>query len=250
MKRQSTTGLLFLSLIYFTPTVAQPDIFSDPQNLQVLPEDTDSAVLRETMRGFAQGLGVRCHACHVGEEGLPLTEFDFASDDKELKAKARIMLRMVQAINEEHLDKLGQEHLTVACITCHRGVRKPQLTGEVLLIAYDDGGLGALEEKYAALRDQYYGTHSYDFSETVLSNTAATIAGNGNLQDAVAVLQMNLRYFPDSLVTYLGLGDIHAEMRNVSAAEGAYRRVMELNPQTAPQIEQRLNALRKSTNGT
>ncbi len=41
------------------------------------------------MRGFAMGLGVRCEHCHVGEPGQPLGSFDFVSDEKPTKEKAR-----------------------------------------------------------------------------------------------------------------------------------------------------------------
>ncbi len=82
-----------------------PDSFT---NLQVLPEDIAPRALINTMRGFALGLGVRCHFCHVGEEGTPLPEFDFAADEKPTKRKAREMLRMARAINAEFLPRLEE----------------------------------------------------------------------------------------------------------------------------------------------
>jgi hypothetical protein len=45
------------------------------------------------MRGYAIGLGIRCHHCHVGEGDDPST-FDFASDAKPAKTLARQMMRM------------------------------------------------------------------------------------------------------------------------------------------------------------
>ena len=48
-----------------------------PENLQVLPKDTNSEQLRKTMGMFVRGLGVRCAFCHVGEEGKPLSTYDF-----------------------------------------------------------------------------------------------------------------------------------------------------------------------------
>ena len=49
------------------------DIYANPENLKVLPEDISSADLGATMKGFALGLGLRCENCHVGEAGKPLT---------------------------------------------------------------------------------------------------------------------------------------------------------------------------------
>ena len=50
---------------------------------------------------------LRCTYCHVGNEGEPLSSYDFPSDQKPEKNKAREMLRMVGAINGEYLTKLA-----------------------------------------------------------------------------------------------------------------------------------------------
>ncbi len=98
-------------------------------NLQILPEDIEPRQLTNMMRGFAMGLGVRCEHCHVGEPGQPLSSFDFASDDRETKMKAREMMRMVSAVNSEYLAQLGERSeppLEVQCATCHHGQSLPQ----------------------------------------------------------------------------------------------------------------------------
>ena len=81
-----------------SPPQAKGQPFAWPdrmQNAQVLPADTSPAQLRDTMRGFAMSLGVRCTFCHVGEEGAPLTQVDFASDSNPHKNIARGMMRML-----------------------------------------------------------------------------------------------------------------------------------------------------------
>src|SRR6478735_3754817 len=95
------------------------------KNLQVLPKDTTREQIFPIMKGFAQGLGVRCTHCHVGVEGQPLSTFDFASDSKPEKAKARAMLRMVHRINEEDFGVKQFADVKVTCYTCHRGATKP-----------------------------------------------------------------------------------------------------------------------------
>ena len=98
-----------------------------PKNLQVLPKEFTGARLRPIMTGFTRALGVRCTYCHVGEEGMPLERFDFASDEKRTKLVARQMMRMVQEINRR-LDTIPgrtSAGLQVACVTCHRGVSRP-----------------------------------------------------------------------------------------------------------------------------
>lgn len=104
-----------------------PQIPDDFANLQVLPDSTTKQQLVDTMKGIAQGLGVRCSFCHEGE-GRDLSTYDFASDAKPHKATARVMLRMVRDINEKHLANLDPNETmgqTVKCITCHQGQERP-----------------------------------------------------------------------------------------------------------------------------
>ena len=72
-------------------------------NLKVLPKSIATREFIEMMRGFTRGLGVRCSTCHKGEEDMPLEKYDFPSDDKLLKRKAREMIRMVNTINERSM---------------------------------------------------------------------------------------------------------------------------------------------------
>jgi hypothetical protein len=60
-----------------------------PKNLKVLPPDTGPEKLSAIMRGFTRSLGIRCQYCHVGEEGKPLSSFDFVSDANPNKDRAR-----------------------------------------------------------------------------------------------------------------------------------------------------------------
>ena len=101
-----------------TQPPAQPPFANPPyKNLKVFPKDISGAQLISNMKGFAQALGVRCTYCHVGEEGKPMSTFDFASDAKDKKLTARAMLLMAHRINQQDFD--GQ--MKVTCFTCHRG---------------------------------------------------------------------------------------------------------------------------------
>ena len=83
------------------------------------------------MVGFARSLGVRCTFCHVGQEGAPLSTFDFASDARPHKETARNMLRLTQRLNRELIPAIagpgeaGQPRVT--CFTCHRGSSTPAI---------------------------------------------------------------------------------------------------------------------------
>jgi hypothetical protein len=108
-----------------TATPAAPAAAPAFKNLQVLPKDIGRDELFPIMKGFAQGLGVRCTHCHVGVEGQPLSSFDFASDAKKEKLIARKMLAMVHRINEQDFGVKQFKDVKVTCYTCHRGAVKP-----------------------------------------------------------------------------------------------------------------------------
>ena len=101
--------------------------FADPphKNLKFLPQDITGKQLIGTMKLFAQSLGVRCTFCHVGEEGKPLSTFDFASDAKQNKQTARKMLAMMHQINEQNFPVTDFKQTKVTCFTCHRGLTRP-----------------------------------------------------------------------------------------------------------------------------
>jgi tetratricopeptide (TPR) repeat protein len=204
-KRMTAFGLVILALATFpAPADAQgfpPDSFT---NLKVLPQDIATNALVGTMRNFAIGLGVRCEHCHMGQPGQPLATFDFASDEKPTKLKAREMLRMVQDINQRILPSLperSEPNVEVACATCHRGLARPRMIEDVLLEAYDEGGSTALRAKYDELRERYYGGYSYDFSEQMLIGVAQRVAQRNQIGDAVELFELNLKQFPNSRLT-------------------------------------------------
>jgi photosynthetic reaction center cytochrome c subunit len=91
-----------------------------PRNLQILkPEEVQPA-----MRAFAAALQVQCSYCHVMEPTR-----DFASDDKQAKKTARVMLQMVAHVNETiaaGVAKPAADVTRVQCATCHRGKPIPE----------------------------------------------------------------------------------------------------------------------------
>lgn len=104
---------------------------SPPTNLKVMASTTTIRELLPVMKGFTQGLGVRCQHCHVykGENPDDLSTFDFASDERAAKITTRSMMRMVKVINDDLLKGVGEAAAPgdskVACYTCHRGDKRP-----------------------------------------------------------------------------------------------------------------------------
>lgn len=92
------------------------------KNIQVLNGLPDSQLI-PVMNYFRASLGVKCTFCHVNKDG----KWDFPSDEKTEKGKAREMIKMVQAINKGNFNG----NAAVSCYTCHRGdnepIRVPQL---------------------------------------------------------------------------------------------------------------------------
>lgn len=102
-----------------------------PSNLKVFPKTSTVRELLPAMKGFTQGLGVRCQHCHVykGDNPDDLSAFDFASDEKPAKNTARTMMKLVATVNDELLRGVGEAPAPgdpkVSCYTCHRGDRRP-----------------------------------------------------------------------------------------------------------------------------
>jgi tetratricopeptide (TPR) repeat protein len=153
------------------------------------------------MAGFTRALGVRCTFCHVGEESQPLGAYDFASDEKLSKRKARTMLEMVNAINSRHLTGLEERTnppLEVRCATCHRGVREPRPLADLLVADFRAGGLDSVLAHYRALRDRYYGSAAYDFGEVTLTDVANVVDRDGHLPEALRLHALNVEMNPSS----------------------------------------------------
>lgn len=242
------------AILFSAAAVAQQgeDVYADPQNLKVLPEDISSKDLSDTMKGFAMGLGARCETCHVGEPDTPLTTFDFASDEKEMKEKARVMLAMVQDINSVYVPRLNEveeseveesQRVEVRCVTCHRGQPQPKLIEDVLDEQLASDGIDAAIAKYAELRDEYYGSHSYDFSEFTIPLYAQGVAGSGNKQAALALAKVNAENFPESYYTYFLIAELYRSDSQGDLAIENYRKAIELNPEAAPFLESRISEL-------
>ena len=245
-------SLLFTLVAMALPTVAagqapQKDVFANPQNLKVLPQDISSRELGDTMKGFAMGLGVRCESCHVGEAGQPLDTFDFASDEKPMKEKARLMLNMVTAINTEHVALLNDIEAStpveVRCVTCHRGRPQPKLIQDILDEQLAGGGLETALETYNKLRGEFYGSHSYDFSEISLPLYAQSLAGRGEMEAAVEFAKTNTENFPESYYSFFMLAELNAASGQKAAAIEGFQRAAELNPRAKPFIDGRIAAL-------
>lgn len=233
-----------LAFAWALPAAAQGD--ERPTNLQVLPEDMTRQQVTAIMRGFTFALGVRCSTCHVGEEGRPLSTYDFASDDKELKRTARTMLRMVRAINGEYLADIGAS-IEVQCFTCHRGAQRPERLEDALIAAWRGGGPDSLAAAYAGYRDRYYGRAVFDFGSRTLVSTAEELFRLPDGRPAARrALELQTTLFPDDGQGWLAYGQTLAALGDTASAIAALERGGALldNP---PQVQRMIQRLRGGT---
>lgn len=218
------------------------------ENLRVLSPTTTAAELQATMLSFTRGLGVRCSHCHVGEEGQDLRFYDFASDERPNKNIARDMMRMVRAINNDHLaiiDALPQDRVQVTCTTCHRGVERPLQLEDILVATHQTHGIGAALTEYRNLHAQYYGSGSYDFHPRVLNRFARTLMRD-YLNDAITTYRFLLDEHPDFMQAYGSLAQGYAAQGNTEQAIATLERALARSPQPpwSELLQQQLDQLK------
>ena len=240
---------LLVVVTFASVASAQPQGKFPPDSLintKVIPRSTPVMDVIGTMRNFTSALGVRCQFCHVGQEGQPLAQFDFASDQKRNKLVARQMLRMVAEINArlDTIPERGQPPVTATCMTCHRGVNRPvplfALIQEAAVTASADSAIRA----YKALRARYYGRDAYDFSESSLSTAAFRTARAGKPEEALTLLRYNEELFPNSSAMSVFKGNIQLMKGDTAAAEAAFREAIRRDSTNA-EARGRLQAIGK-----
>ena len=247
--RRFAPALLALVMLPAAALAQQPGPLPKPKNLKVFPKDIPVRALLDTMRTFSGALGVRCTYCHVEKPAAApgeRPEMDFAADTKAEKLKARVMLRMVAAINNDHLAKLEsrrQPPVTVTCATCHRGVAVPRPLQQVVLAAYDSTGADSAIAAYRALRAQYYGRASYDFGDTPLTEVGSALRARQKFADAVRFYLLNIEYSPNSPFAYRAAGEGQLAAGDTVAAIASFEHVLSLDPRNM-QVQRMLDSLK------
>jgi hypothetical protein len=203
-------------------------------NLQIIPKDTPREQVIATMQSIAGALGVQCNYCHV-QEGRGGRN-DMASDEKPPKKAARGMMLLAREINAKMPEAVGKSAdatTRVGCATCHHGVPIPKQITDIVADAAASGGPAAGLAKYKELRDKFYGSGSYDFSENSLLMTAQRANAANKADDALAYLQANLEYNPKSSRSYLMMSLIHNAKGDKASAIKDLEKAIELDPNNA-----------------
>lgn len=230
------------------------------RNLQVLPKDMTRQQVTAVMRSFTMALGVRCDHCHEPDpnatapaegRGRGGPDLDHSLDGKETKKIAREMMRMVNAINGEFLPKTGRAidaRNQVTCETCHHGLARPQTLRAALAGAVQANGADSAIALYRALRTRYYGSAAYDFSEPSLQEAANEVARMDQRPAAVALLKLNLEFFPQSVPTLGALATQSVAAGDTAGAVEALNRALSIQPNNQ-QMRAMLGRLRPGGGG-
>jgi tetratricopeptide (TPR) repeat protein len=218
-----------------------------PKNLQVFPKDWPGTRLRPVMIGFTRALGVRCPYCHKGEEGKPLSTFDFASDENPNKNRAREMYRMLGDITD-HLKKIqpsGDKPVNMWCHTCHHGRPRPMTLDEELAEQYRTKGLQAALDDYAELRKKFYGRAAYDFGEGSLNSFGYDLLEKKDTAGAIQVFKLNAASFPESANAWDSLAEAYMKSGDPRNAQLNYEKALTLDA-TNENAKEMLKKLKES----
>jgi hypothetical protein len=179
------------------------------------------------MQTIAAALGVSCDYCHAPRGGPPA----LTASGKPRQEVAREMIAMTQALNatvQAATGKAANETVSVQCVTCHRGVPIPRQLVDVLWPTTFRQGAPAAVAQYRELRAQFYGKQTYDFSEGTLIVIAQRI-GQIRPDDAIALMELNLEFFPRSARSYVTLA-IAQSRRDETAAIVSLKKALEISP--------------------
>lgn len=226
-----------LAVTFTVTSKAQQDQWSwpeKPQNLQVLNKDWPGIRLRPVMTGFTRALGVRCTYCHKGQEGQPLSTYDFASDEKPNKDRAREMLRMLGDINV-HLKKLepsGDQRVNMWCHTCHRGRPRPMTLEEELGEQYRLKGIDTALIHFLDLKKNFAEKGAYDFSERSLNDFGYEVLEKKDNAAAIRVFMTNAQSFPKSANVWDSLADAYMRAGDLKSAKRYYKKSLRLDPKS------------------
>ena len=176
------------------------------------------------MQEIVQALGVQCEYCHSAPRG--------SGQPEPKKDIARQMIAMTRDLNarvQTATGKTAAEATQVKCITCHHGVPIPKQLSEIVMQTLREKGVAAATAQYRDLHEHFYGRAAYDFGEDTLIGVAQPLAA-GRPDDAIALLKLNLEYFPMSAKSYAAIAFAYTRKYDDPTAITYYEKAVELDP--------------------
>jgi tetratricopeptide (TPR) repeat protein len=187
------------------------------------------------MQEIVQGLGVQCAYCHSAPRGSGQPE-----PKKDIARKMIAMTRDLNATVQTATGKPAAEATQVKCVTCHHGVPIPKQLSEIVMQTLREKGAAAAVAQYRDLHEHFYGRAAYDFGEDTLIGVAQPLAA-GKPDDAIALLKLNLEFYPQSAKTYAAIAYAYTRKFDDPTAITYYEKSVELDPNngvTRGQLEQ------------
>jgi tetratricopeptide (TPR) repeat protein len=181
------------------------------------------------MNAIASALGVQCAFCHAGGQGRGRGVVSSAPSHMEIARQMMIMTADLNTKVQTITGKSPTDATRVTCVTCHRGVSIPGQLSDIITATDVQKGVEAAVQQYRDLRSQYYGRQSYDFGEDTLV-TAATTLANTHPDDAVALLNLNLEFFPQSVSSWIQIAYAYTRKIDDPDAIIALEKALELQP--------------------
>ena len=176
------------------------------------------------MQQIAQSLGVQCSYCHSAPRG--------SGEPEPKKEIARAMMAMTDDINARIHAATGKgagQVTDIQCVYCHRGVPVPRPIGDIVWQTTREKGMAAAIEQYRDLRQRFYGRSTYDFGEDTLITVATQIA-NARADDAIALMKLNLEFYPRSVNSYMTLAFAQTRKLDDLGAIATLEKALEIDP--------------------
>ena len=176
------------------------------------------------MQEIVQGLGVSCEYCHSAPRG--------SGQPEPKKDIARQMIAMTRDLNARVQTATGKpaaETVQVKCVTCHHGVPIPRQLSEIVVRTLREKGVVAAADQYRDLHQRFYGRAAYDFGEDTLIGVAQPLASS-RPDEAIALLKLNLEFYPQSAKTYAAIGFAYTRKYDDPTAITYYEKAVELDP--------------------
>ncbi len=127
---------------------------------------------------------------------------------------------------------LGDITLAIRAILYDKSYEMPRrsVANEILPIILE-GGVEAAIEHYHMLRDEH--PDEYDFREYELNNLGYVLLGMNRIEDAIAILELNVELYSEGYNTYDSLGEAYMIAGERELAIENYAQSLKLNPENA-----------------
>src|SRR5262249_10185416 len=124
----------------------------------------------------------------------------------------------------------AEPRVEVNCATCHRGLPLPKSLQTKLFEIVQTDGPDAAIARYRQLRKDDTLSGKYNFGEWEVNELARRLVEAGNRPGAIAILQMNGEYYPNSASIDTQLGQLFEATGDTANALQHYKQALGKDP--------------------